>query len=121
MNGAMALWYARARYSTSDFDRTRRAQEIILGIFNRLLRFDVLTKIPSLYNIYSANVETNLDLATVLKLAPLAPTIAQGNSTRSYAISSNETTGYTTPGGGAVLQPNYEKIYAILKNALYTP
>ncbi len=121
MNGAKALWYARARYTSSDFDRTRRAQEIILAIFNRLLRFDVITKIPSLYNIYSANVETNLDLATVVKLAPLAPSIAQGSNTRSYAVSSGEVTPYTTPGGGAVLLPNYEKIYAILKNALFTP
>jgi LCP family protein required for cell wall assembly len=121
MDGAMALWYARARYSTSDFDRTRRAQEIILAIFNRLLRFDVIAKIPSLYNIYSANAETNLDLAVVVKLAPLAPSIAQGGNTRSYAISSEDTTSYTTPSGGAVLLPNYEKIYPILKDALYTP
>ena len=29
MNGETALWYVRSRYSTSDLDRTRRAQEVI--------------------------------------------------------------------------------------------
>jgi polyisoprenyl-teichoic acid--peptidoglycan teichoic acid transferase len=121
MDGATALWYARARYTSSDLDRTRRAQEIVLGIFNRLLQFDVITKIPSLYNIYSANVETNLDLATVTKLVPLASSIAQSSNNRSYTVSTDDVTAYTTPSGGAVLLPNYEKIFAILKNALYTP
>ncbi|MBI9050063.1 MAG: LCP family protein [Anaerolineaceae bacterium] len=121
MDGRTALWYARSRYSTSDFDRTRRAQEIILAILNRLLRFDVISKIPSLYNIYSANVETNIDLATVLSLAPLAPTLAKSENTRSFAISVDQTTAYRTPSGGAVLLPNYDKIYPMLKEALYTP
>ena len=121
MDGDMALWYARARYSTSDFDRSRRSQEIIQALLNRMLRFDVVKKIPSLYDIYAENVETNLDLATVVKLAPLAATISQGSNTRSYAIGTEDVTPYTTPSGGAVQQPIYENIYAILKDALYTP
>jgi LCP family protein required for cell wall assembly len=121
MDGATALWYARSRYTTSDFDRARRSQEIIQAVFNRLLQFDVIKQIPSLYSIYAANVETNLDLATVAKLAPLAPTIAQSSNIHSYAVSTKDVTPYTTPSGGAVQLPIYENIYAILKDALYTP
>ena len=121
MNGATALWYVRARYTTSDFDRTRRTQEVIMAIFNRLISFDVVSKIPSLYSIYIANVDTNLDLDSVLTLAPVAPTVAQSANHRSYSIGPAEVTSYTTPGGAAVLLPNYDKIYPILKDALYTP
>jgi polyisoprenyl-teichoic acid--peptidoglycan teichoic acid transferase len=121
MDGKMALWYVRARYTTSDFDRTRRAQEVVLAIFNRMLRFDIVSKIPSMYSIYKANVETNLDLQTVVALAPAAATIAQDGKHRTYTISTDQVTSYTTTGGAAVLLPNYDEIYPILKQALYTP
>jgi len=121
MDGATALWYARARYTTSDFDRSRRALEIIKAVYNRLLQFDVIKKIPSLYSIYTDNVETNLDLATVAKLAPLAPTLAQSSNIRSYTIGTKDVTPYTTPSGGSVQLPIYENIFVILKDVLYTP
>jgi polyisoprenyl-teichoic acid--peptidoglycan teichoic acid transferase len=121
MDGATALWYVRSRYSSSDFDRTRRAQEIIAAVLDRLLSFDVLSKIPNLYSIYSANVETNIDLDTVIQLAPLAPSLTQSNNVRRYAISYEQTQSYMTPSGGQVLLPLYDQIYPILKDALYTP
>ncbi len=40
MNGEVALWYARSRYSTSDIDRARRAQEVGEAIFNRMVSLD---------------------------------------------------------------------------------
>jgi LCP family protein required for cell wall assembly len=121
MDGDTALWYARSRYTSSDFDRSRRSQEIAQAVYKRLLSFDVIKKIPSMYSAYSDNVETNLDLATVSKLAPLAPTIAQNNNIRSYTIGTKEVTPHTTPYGGAVQLPIYENIFDILKDALYTP
>jgi LCP family protein required for cell wall assembly len=121
MDGATTLWYVRSRYSTSDFDRARRQQEVIAAIVNRMLSFDILVKIPSLYSIYSANVDTNIDLDTVLKLAPLAPTLMDSDKVRRYAISVDQTTAYVTPSGGQVLLPNYDDIYPILIDAFYTP
>jgi len=44
MNGDLALWYARSRYSTNDIDRTRRAQEVIEAIFDRLMSLDVILR-----------------------------------------------------------------------------
>ncbi|RPI81431.1 MAG: LytR family transcriptional regulator, partial [Chloroflexi bacterium] len=45
-DGETALWYVRSRYSSSDFDRNRRQQEVIKGIAMRFLRFDIITKAP---------------------------------------------------------------------------
>ncbi len=35
MNGGTALWYSRSRLTTSDFDRNRRAQEVVMAIFKK--------------------------------------------------------------------------------------
>ena len=48
MDGETALWYVRSRYSTSDFDRGRRQQEVILAIFDKMLSMDGLQKAPEL-------------------------------------------------------------------------
>ena len=52
MDGETALWYVRSRYSTSDFDRGRRQQEVILAVFDKLLSLNGLQQAPELYEIY---------------------------------------------------------------------
>ena len=37
MDGETSLWYVRSRYSTSDFDRGRRQQEVVKAGFRKLL------------------------------------------------------------------------------------
>ncbi|NTU75101.1 MAG: LCP family protein, partial [Anaerolineaceae bacterium] len=48
MDGATALWYVRSRYSSSDLDRTRRAQEVLIALFNKLISLDALNRINDL-------------------------------------------------------------------------
>jgi LCP family protein required for cell wall assembly len=52
LDGALALWYVRSRYSISDFDRGRRAQEVTEGIFNKLISWNALTKAPELFSLF---------------------------------------------------------------------
>ncbi len=54
MDGTTALWYIRARKTTSDLDRLRRAQEVILAMGHKLLSLDALTRIPQLYTDFRA-------------------------------------------------------------------
>ena len=72
MDAETALWYVRSRYTSSDFDRTRRQQEVVSAIVRRLLSFDVVTRFPSLYSQYNGIIETNLPLSEVTPLLPLA-------------------------------------------------
>ena len=60
IDGETALWYSRSRYSTSDFDRTRRQQEVIMALFERILSLNGIEKAAELYDIYLENVTTNL-------------------------------------------------------------
>ncbi len=72
LDGEVALKYARSRHSTSDFDRSLRQQQILSGIKDKVLDLGYLKdnkKIRELYESLQKNIETNIDLSTILKLA----------------------------------------------------
>jgi LCP family protein required for cell wall assembly len=118
-DGQTALWYVRSRYSSSDFDRTRRAQEVLLGVFHKMMSLNAVSRAPELYQIISSNIETNLDFNTIASLLSIAPRVlADEGLIHRYAVGPSETTDYIVPGSGAmVLLPNYDAINAILSQA----
>lgn len=118
MNGELALWYARSRYSTNDIDRARRAQEVIEAIFQRLMSFDIIVKAPDLYNAYITYVDTDIKLSDVLPLLPLASEINQNGDIRSYVIGYEYAYDWMTMQGAQVLVPDYEKIRDLMIEAL---
>lgn len=123
MNGAFALWYVRSRYSTNDFDRERRSQEVLQATFSKLMSLNAIGRIPELYTVYKKNVETNLALSDVVALAPVGgQLISDRSKIRRYAISPKEATDWTVPGSGAmVLLPNKALIQQIIQQAIFTP
>jgi LCP family protein required for cell wall assembly len=118
MDGDTALWYVRSRYSTSDFDRERRAQEVIQALFAKLISLNAITRAPELYNQFSAAVDTNLGLNTILPLLSLASQLGDGSGVTRFTIDTNQVTPWTTPGGGYVQLPNVDAIQAVLKSAM---
>jgi len=75
MDGATALLYARARYSTSDFDRARRQQEILIAIRNKAIGTGALlnpVKINSIMNIVGDNVKTDLNAWEIKEVIRIA-------------------------------------------------
>jgi LCP family protein required for cell wall assembly len=122
MDGQTALWYVRSRYSTSDFDRLRRAQEVIKAISKKLLSLDAVTRVPELYNMYKSSVEMNLGLDDFISLMTVAPKLNETGNIRNYTLSQVEAVPYIVPSSGAsVLLPYYPGIYQILREAVYTP
>jgi len=82
--GDLALAYARNRKTgDGDFDRARRQQQVLLGIRDRILDFDLLPelilKAPVLYREIVSGVRTNLQLDEVIKLAVMAQQIPDEN------------------------------------------
>lgn len=118
MNGEVALWYARSRYSTSDIDRARRSQEVIKAIFNRMMSLDAVLKAPEMYNIYKSYVETDIGLTDIVSLLPLASKVYSSGDIRSYVIGYNQVYDWITPQGAQVLLPDYGLIQEILIEAL---
>jgi len=118
MDGQYALWYVRSRKSTSDFDRQRRAQEVMRGIFARLLTLDALARAPEIYRQFSGSVETNLDLRTIMSLGGVIPSLTRDGSIRRYAITVKEATPFIGAEGASLLYPNLAAIQAIVREAL---
>ncbi len=117
MNGDLALWYARSRKKSSDFDRGRRSQEVLRALYTRALQTGSISKIPELYNDFKSTLITDLTLPDLLELAPLALHLNNADI-RSYFIGKDMVTGWMTPGGASVLLPNGPVIQAMLQQAL---
>jgi polyisoprenyl-teichoic acid--peptidoglycan teichoic acid transferase len=84
MDGDLALWYARSRLTTSDFDRGRRQQQLLRAILNRGVDRDLFTQVPNLYNAFQDMVETDMDIGRMLQLAAIAPSVRQNGIQHLY-------------------------------------
>ncbi len=117
MDGDLALWYARSRQKSSDFDRGRRQQEVLRALFVQALQTGTLTRIPELYDNLSSSVETDLGLGDILSLAVYAPKMTNADI-RSYYIRPPYVSSWITDGGAYVLLPNEDALQAMLTEAM---
>jgi LCP family protein required for cell wall assembly len=116
MDGDLALWYARSRSKSNDFDRGRRQQEVIRSIFAKALQTNTFSKIPQLYNDFSSTIVTDIGLADLLRMSPYALNFTNANI-RGYYIRPPYVSSWTTPGGAAVLLPNEAEMNQMLVEA----
>jgi LCP family protein required for cell wall assembly len=116
LDGDLALWYARSRLKSNDFDRGRRQQEVLRAIFAQALRTDTLSHIPQLYADLSGAVVTDLLGTDAFRLALDAPKLTNANI-RSYYIRPPYVSEWMTPGGAAVLLPNQAALEEMLVRA----
>jgi len=72
MDGERALKYARSRYSTSDFDRSRRQMQVLMAIRDRILRPGVLLDLHRLIPTLLDTVDTDLSVPEILALGRMA-------------------------------------------------
>ncbi len=117
MDGDLALWYARSRKKSSDFDRGRRSQEVLRALYARALQTNAVSKIPELFNDFSSSVITDLTLTDLLQLSPLALHMNNADIRSSY-IGRDMVTGWMTPAGASVLLPNGPAIQSMIQQAL---
>ncbi|MCE5209333.1 MAG: LCP family protein [Chloroflexi bacterium] len=119
MDGETALWYVRSRYTSNDFDRNRRQQEVMLAILKNLLQVDLIANAADLYNGYRSAVDTNLELEPFIKLLPTIISLNEEGHLNRYAIDASYTTNYWTEQGAAVLLPNQEMIWDLIRTVIY--
>jgi len=121
MDGSTALWYVRSRMTTSDFDRTRRQQEVIQATLEKLISMNGIARAPELYSIYKDTVTTDMTFTNMAPLILLAAKMADPAKLRHYYVGPAEVTGWYTPAGAAVLLPNREAIMGIIYQAMTGP
>jgi LCP family protein required for cell wall assembly len=118
MDGWTALCYVRMRKASSDFDRLRRQQEVVLAIFARLVTLDGLRRAPELFVQMQSLVQTDVTLPELIGWIPLAERLASDPTRfRRFAIDTTMADGWTTPSGGAVQLPVRDAILAMLATA----
>lgn len=121
MDGATALWYVRSRHSSNDFDRTRRAQEVLYGMFNKMMSRNAISRLPEMFAAYQASVETNITISNTTPIVPLASQlIADPSRIHRYAVGPAHVSNYITEEGAMVLLPNYDAIKQLIYEAVYT-
>lgn len=72
LSGAEALQYARSRYSTSDFDRSRRQMEVLKAVRQAGTSPSILVRAPKLVSALRDTIDTDLSNMEVLSLARVA-------------------------------------------------
>lgn len=113
LDGKAALFYARSRLSTSDFDRSRRQQKVLRGLWDKALQVDILPKVPELWQMLDSVVQTDLNLTDVLSLVYIGVQLEPQNI-KSRFIGRDQVQGWVTPQGAQVLLPKPVEMQAAL-------
>jgi LCP family protein required for cell wall assembly len=112
MNGDTAQWYARSRYTTSDFDRMKRQRALQEAILKQFTPQNVLTRFQDVAAAGADIVQTDLPQSLIPFLADLA-------------IKAKEqpvTTIELTPEGGIdEYEPDYPYIKELVAQKLHPP
>lgn len=120
MDGDLALWYARSRRTSSDFDRGRRHQALLRALWRRIRGLNLVEQVADVWPQVLETVETNLTLEDMLGFAPLALSL-DTSRIASYVFQPNvEVRFWRSPEGSSVLAPNRETI-AALGHLMYQP
>lgn len=123
LDGEQALYYARSRYSSSDFDRARRQQEVIMAIKNKAIGLGFLSspsKITSLLSDLKGNVRTDFQVWDINDMLALGNAFSSKTSLKNYVISiDNLVSESKTDKGEYILLPkdgNFDGIKNLFKN-----
>jgi LCP family protein required for cell wall assembly len=90
MDGETALWYARSRLMSNDFDRGRRQQQLLRALLNQGVQLDLVSQVPVLWNSYKDTIETDMDIGRMLQIASLAPGIRENGVQNLYLLGKTE-------------------------------
>lgn len=123
MNGQEALWYARSRGNSDDFDRGRRQQAIIRAAFRAVRDQGILTdvgRLPGLISEGLASVETDLRVEDVLGLIPTAFQVDPDSIETFRLIRTYHTLPWQPPDGQFVQLPQPGPLFDLMTD-FYTP
>ncbi|MDD5489198.1 MAG: LCP family protein [Candidatus Moranbacteria bacterium] len=127
IDGAKGLFFVRARYASSDFERAKRQQQVLIALKDKLMSLGTLTdfgKVNNILNVLGDDVRTDMDISEMKKFFNLAnsmqnPQIKQKVFDTSEGGLLYSTKADTPEGKTYVLLPNggnYDKIREACRN-----
>jgi LCP family protein required for cell wall assembly len=102
MDGDLALWFARSRLTTTDFDRGRRQQQLLQAMLNQSVDLGLVAKAPELWSTFQDVVETDMDIGRILQMASMAPDVRANGIQHLYLAGKMQS--WTVPESGASVQ-----------------
>jgi LCP family protein required for cell wall assembly len=112
MDGATALWFARSRYDTTDYDRMARQRQVQEAMLDQFEPANVLTKFQAVADAGAQVVKTDIPQGM------LAPFVELAGKTRALPVTKLE----LTPENGVVTaHPDYDLIHSLVVASLVAP
>jgi len=127
LNGSTALKYARSRETTSDFDRAKRQQKLLLAIKEKTLSLGILAnpvKLSEIINTLGSHIKTNMNIAEMKELVNLIKEADQNqvinkvidnNPQDGLLVSENDGSYYLVPKAGSFIE-----VQKLVKNIFET-
>jgi len=120
LDGKHALWYARSRKTTSDFDRSRRQQRVLRALWDKVKEQGIVSQLPTLWGELNSTVQTDLNLNDVLYLANLGTQIDRSRM-KSGFLDGQYAHRFVSEEGASVFLFNWEEISTTLQSAVTPP
>jgi len=124
LNGTTTLYFVRSRFTTSDFDRARRQQQVALAIKDKAFSLGVISnpvKVFQILNSFGKNVRFDLPLSQIKDLISLAEKFGSEKITHKVFDTTEAGLLYAskTEGGAYILLPvgdDFKKIQEVCQN-----
>ncbi|MBU3924532.1 LCP family protein [Patescibacteria group bacterium] len=124
IDGDTALLYTRARMSSSDFDRSRRQQEVFKAIYGKITKTGIILnpyRLNKLLNIMEANTRTDMQVWEMQEVLKLFSRLKDPSIKTKVIDTGSENLLYSTLNGekSFILLPigdDYAKIHETIKN-----
>jgi polyisoprenyl-teichoic acid--peptidoglycan teichoic acid transferase len=127
IDGSKALFFVRARYASSDFERAKRQQQVLIALKDKFLSLGTLSdfgKVNDIMNVLGEDVRMDMDVSEMKKFYELAQKMQDPQIKQKVFDTSDEGLLYSsradTPEGKTyILLPqggNYDKIHEACKN-----
>jgi len=114
MDGATVLIYARTRHASSDFDRVRRHQQVVVALLRRAASPAGWVRLPAALKAVTGGVDTDLNLGEILLWGSFA-TRSDLDSLDRMVIDETMTIPQTTDNGSQVLVPDWDRILPLTR------
>jgi polyisoprenyl-teichoic acid--peptidoglycan teichoic acid transferase len=127
LDGQKSLFFVRARYASSDFERSKRQQKVLIALKDKMLSIGTLSdfgKVNNILNILGDDVRADMDASEMKKFFDLANQLKDPQIKQKVFDTTPEGLLYAskadTPEGKTyILLPiggNYDQIHAVIKN-----
>ncbi len=121
LDGKHALWYARSRETSSDWDRSLRQQRVLRAMWAKANQQGLIARLPELWSDLSSTVKTDLKLNDLVWLATIGARLDSARI-KGRALDGNMLYHWTTPDTGAwVVSPIPDKLGPALAEIFSPP